>query len=229
MSSTFYLNVRRADVTNDWHDRVYAGFYRVVLTDAARDLPPSHQAACALDAFQTLGPIGEPEDYVIDVLDGDEYRVPPDANVVLASGQYLDSIVKRSDFPRPAETVRERPAPLPVRPGQLLLTSAEYGANGTGNVRMPGGGLGTLLTHWRMEIRRIDAGYAVHAVQRGHFAGREAEVRELRQFVCTPTPLADIGAAADYVETAISEVRMAIAEEHAAALDAQRESDRLSM
>ena len=39
MSSTFYLNVRRADVTNDWHDRVYAGFYRVAVSYTHLTLP----------------------------------------------------------------------------------------------------------------------------------------------------------------------------------------------
>lgn len=229
MSPTFYLSVRRVAVTNDWRDGVYTGLYRVVLTDAARDLPLAHQAACALDAFQTLRPIGEPEDYVIDVLDADEYRVQPDARVELACGQYLDSIVKRADFPRPAATVRERPAPLAPRAGQLVMTSADYARDGSANVVKPDGTLGMLMSHWRMEIRHVDAGYTVYAVRRQYFAGDEANARDVHHFESTPEPLADIGAAAQYVSHQIYDVLEAVAEDREAALDAQRESDRLSL
>lgn len=109
------------------------------------------------------------------------------------------------------------------RPGRVEMTSREFGSTWTANVVGQDGRLGTLERRSRLEIRALDGQYAVFVLQRDYLRDEPPEDVSQRQDGGLHATLAD---AAGYISRYIADYEGVVAEDHAAAVEAQAEQQR---
>lgn len=108
------------------------------------------------------------------------------------------------------------------KPGELQMTSREFGSVWTPNVLCNDGSLGMLERRTRLEIRKLQDEYAVFSINRRYLSGENPRDVYQRQ---EDDRFATLGQAADYVGRYIGDYAEAAADNRASAIEAQAESD----
>jgi len=109
------------------------------------------------------------------------------------------------------------------RPGEVQMTSREFGSVWTANVLCKDGSLGSLERRSRLEIRKSQGQYNVFVLERRYLRGEDPKDVRQRQ---EGGPFATLAEAAGYVGQYIGGYAEAAADDRAAAIEAQAESDR---
>ncbi|MEX3555318.1 MAG: hypothetical protein VB131_01385 [Burkholderia gladioli] len=108
------------------------------------------------------------------------------------------------------------------KPGELQMTSREFGSVWTPNVVCKDGSLGMLERRTRLEIRKLQGEYAVFSINRRYLPGEDpCDVRQRQE----DGRFVTLGQAADYVGRYIGDYAEAAADNRVSAIEAQAESD----
>ncbi|MCA8198474.1 hypothetical protein [Burkholderia vietnamiensis] len=106
------------------------------------------------------------------------------------------------------------------KPGELQMTSREFGTTWTANVLCKDGSLGTLQKRSRLEIRKLGDQYEAFVLTRRYLRGEDPlDVRQQQQ----GGPFATLADAEGYVRQYIKDYEGAAADDHIAAVEAERE------